>query len=481
MTTENPPVPVNVGDVLLGKYVVERIIGAGGMGVVVAVRHRDLGELHAMKFMLPAALANEQAVERFVREARSAAKLKSPHVAKVHDVGRLPNGSPYMVMDYLDGNDLEAEIETKPLSVVEAASYIMQACDAIAEAHDAGIVHRDLKPANLFLEKRSSGARSIKVLDFGISKSLNPDEAAGSMTQTTAIMGSPYYMSPEQMRSSKNVDHRTDIWALGVILYQLTTQRVPFPGDTITEVCSGVLADDPPSLQSLFGIPHEFDNIVRRCLQKQPGHRFGNARELAAALAPIAGVSPGTSGLNLQIGSRASNPMGTMAMVAGAGHQMSQSGSTIVAGPSPMLGNVTGPGQTQGQWGKTQPTERKKSPVAAVVIGLLALGALAAGGFYLMNQGKASTTTATTKPDATEEQTSKAIVKATATAAAAPATATATAKPVESVASATTASAFESATTTAVAEVPKPRPVYKPAPTAPKPTATVNRPRPSIF
>ncbi len=316
MSAEKPPVPVNVGDVLLGKYVVERVIGAGGMGVVVAVRHRDLGELYAMKFMLPAALANEQAVDRFVREARAAAKLKSEHVAKVTDVGRLENGSPYMVMEHLLGSDLEGILaQHGTLTPAVAATYVMQACDAIAEAHAVGVIHRDLKPANLFLTKRPNGSPCIKVLDFGISKSITPDEN-NSMTRTTAIMGSPYYMSPEQMRSSKNVDAGTDIWALGVILYQLTTGRVPFPGETITEVCSGVLADDPPPLMRLLpGIPPEFDAIVRRCLQKQSAHRFGNARELAAALLPVAGHHPGTSGLNLEVaGALPGSPAATAAM-----------------------------------------------------------------------------------------------------------------------------------------------------------------------
>jgi len=312
----------------------------------------------------------------------------------VHDVGRLENGSPYMVMEYLSGADLEGVLAQQgPLPVAVAATYVMQACDGIAEAHDAGVVHRDLKPANLFLTKRANGSPCIKVLDFGISKSINPDEAANSMTRTTAIMGSPYYMSPEQMRSSKNVDHRTDLWALGVILYQLSTGRVPFPGETITEVCSGVLADDPPNLgQYLPGMPAEFEHLVRRCLQKRPEHRFGNARELANALAPIAGASPGTSGLNLQVagmmpgaqqqrGSLASHP-GTMAM----------------QGLPPNLieaHGTTGPGRTQAEFGRTQPAP-KKSTAVPLLIGALALSGIAGGGYYYMGTQKAPATAAAT-------------------------------------------------------------------------------------
>ncbi len=385
MTQPSPQVPVNVGDVLLGKYVVERVIGAGGMGVVVAVRHRELNELYAMKFMLPAALANAQAVDRFVREARAAAKLKSEHVASVHDVGRLENGSPYMVMEHLTGKDLEGVLEESgPLPVTTAATYVMQACDAIAEAHDAGIIHRDLKPANLFLTRRPSGSPCVKVLDFGISKSTSPeDQQGGSMTRTTAIMGSPYYMSPEQMRSSKNVDTRTDIWALGVILYQLSTGRVPFPGDTITEVCSGVLSEEPPPLVPTFaGISPEYDMIVRRCLAKRPEHRYQTARELMTALATVAGASPGTSGLNLP------NAVATVAL----------HGAPMITGVQP----GAAPAATQAGWGTTQPTPKKGAPVAALALAALAVLGLAGGGGYFYYAKSTAAAAAARAPETSE-------------------------------------------------------------------------------
>lgn len=469
MTSASPTVPVNVGDVLLGKYVVERVIGAGGMGVVVAVRHRDLGELYAMKFMLPVALANEQAVERFVREARAAAKLKSEHVAKVHDVGRLENGSPYMVMEYLTGSDLEGVLaQHGPLPVTTAAMYVMQACDAIAEAHEAGIVHRDLKPANLFLTKRANGSPCIKVLDFGISKSVNPDEAANSMTRTTAIMGSPYYMSPEQMRSSKNVDHRTDVWALGVILYQLSTGRVPFPGETITEVCSGVLADEPASLTTLLqGIPQEFDGVVRRCLQKQPNYRFGSARELAAALQAVTGPQAvGTTGLNLPTPPVPARPA-TVAMdgppPAMRASRPDMSSSATGHNAAAALGSTTGnngPSQTQAQWGSTQPTPKKKSAAVPILIGVLALGGLAVGGFMFMSKGQPTNAGATTKPTtaSTSESTSP-----TATTAAKTAEATTSSTTAATVATASSPpSASASAVETVAIEIPSAKPSAEP-------------------
>src|SRR5580700_416889 len=194
---------VQPGDVLAGKYKVERVLGAGGMGVVVAAHHLQLDEKIALKFLLPEALGDAEAVARFAREARNACKIKSEHVARVTDVGTLPNGAPYMVMEYLEGGDLAAWIKQRgALPIEQAVEFVLQACVAVADAHALGIVHRDLKPANLFCVRRSDGQLSIKVLDFGISK-LADGVGPGSMamTKTSALMGSPLYMSPEQMRS----------------------------------------------------------------------------------------------------------------------------------------------------------------------------------------------------------------------------------------------------------------------------------------
>src|SRR6188768_2962187 len=201
------------GHVLAGKYRIERVLGQGGMGVVVAATHLQLGERVALKFLLPQAIHNPEAVERFAREARAAVKIKSEHVARVSDVGLLESGAPYMVMEYLEGYDLSTWLQQRgPLPVEQAVEFILQACEAIAEAHALGIVHRDLKPANLFVIQRADGVLSVKVLDFGISKATGLI-GSGDMTTTSAVMGSPYYMSPEQMGSTKDTDTRADIWA----------------------------------------------------------------------------------------------------------------------------------------------------------------------------------------------------------------------------------------------------------------------------
>ncbi|UQA63981.1 serine/threonine protein kinase [Polyangium aurulentum] len=182
-------------------------------------------------------LAHGEAIERFLREARAAARLRSEHVARVHDVGRMENGAPYMILEYLDGSDLKAQIRRQGvLPIEDAVMYVLQACDAIAEAHAAGIIHRDLKPANLFLIRRHNGSSCVKVLDFGISKRTGLDEV--ELTGTGALLGSPMYMSPEQMARTKAVDARTDIWAMGVVLYEHVVGRAPFRGQGITEVVS---------------------------------------------------------------------------------------------------------------------------------------------------------------------------------------------------------------------------------------------------
>jgi serine/threonine-protein kinase len=278
---------VAVGDVLAGKYKVERLLGKGGMGVVVAARHLQLDRLVALKLVAPNAVLDDVVVQRFEREARAAAKLRSEHVARVIDVGRLPTGSPYMVMEYLEGADLGEVLDLEgPFEVQKACDCVLQACEAVAEAHALGIVHRDLKPENLYLTTRVGGVGLIKVLDFGISKM--PVSARGALTQTQAVLGSPLYMAPEQMRSSRRADARSDVWALGVVLYELLTQRWPFEADTMPDLCLKV-ANEPhrPVSAIRADVPPQLVAVIERCLAKDPAQRFANAGELALALEPF--------------------------------------------------------------------------------------------------------------------------------------------------------------------------------------------------
>ena len=284
--------PVVEGEILAGKYRVERVLGIGGMGVVVAAQHLALDKRVAIKFLLPEATMNAEVVARFAREARAAVKIESEHVARVIDVGALDSGSPYMVMEYLVGSDLAQRLaEHGALSIEDATDYLLQACEAIAEAHAAGIVHRDLKPANLFLTRRADGSSLVKVLDFGISKAAAPagSQPDMSLTKTASVMGSPLYMAPEQMRSTRSVDARADIWALGVILYELLSGKVPFEATTMPELCAMVLTEGPAPLRDRRpDTPPGLWAIIERCLQKDPALRFSNVSDLANALASFA-------------------------------------------------------------------------------------------------------------------------------------------------------------------------------------------------
>jgi serine/threonine-protein kinase len=273
---------VLIGAVLAGRYRIERVIGQGGMGVVVKAMHLQLHQPVAMKFLLPEVLGNQQIVQRFLREAQAAVRLRSEHVARVIDVGTLESGAPYMVLEYLDGADL-SNFPRSQLSVGGVIDLVLQACEALAEAHSLGIVHRDIKPANFFITRGADGVPLLKVLDFGISKTPTTN---GNLTATQAVMGTPAYMSPEQMRSSRDVDHRCDIWSLGVVLYELLQGAPPFGGDTFSSMVIKVVTDPLPRLT--VQLPGELDAIVYRCLEKDPARRFQNVAELAQALAPYA-------------------------------------------------------------------------------------------------------------------------------------------------------------------------------------------------
>jgi serine/threonine protein kinase len=285
--------PVSEGQILAGKYRVEKVLGSGGMGVVVAAWHLELEQRVAVKFLHPLAMERPDTAERFRREARSAAKIRSEHVARVIDVGIMEGGLPYMVMEHLDGHDVSEEMQRGLLSISNAIDFTLQAIEALAEAHAAGIVHRDLKPANLFLAMRPDGSRIVKVLDFGISKSLfGTSVAEMSLTRTAALIGSPLYMSPEQMRSAKDVDTRTDIWSLGVMLYEMITGRPPYTGDSIPALCASLLNDQPVPMQQLRAeVPPSLEDAVMRCLAKDRQQRFATVSELARALAPFGSSS----------------------------------------------------------------------------------------------------------------------------------------------------------------------------------------------
>ncbi len=287
-------IPLDVGDVLAKKYRLERLVGEGGTGIVVAARHVQLDRVVAIKF-LRTALASDEIRLRFEREARAIGQIESEHVVLVLDVGTLDDGhSPFMVMEYLEGKDLSRTLkEDGPLSIEDSVDCMLQVCEALEGAHAQGIIHRDLKPANLFLTRRDDGGPHIKVVDFGISKILDPkvlrgERDAKEMTNAFTVLGSPRYMAPEQLRNSKDVDGRADLWSIGAVLFQLLSGSSPFDAENNIHVSLAVLTKEPALLRSVAPhVPAELEAIVSKCLTKDRAGRFQSASELADALHPF--------------------------------------------------------------------------------------------------------------------------------------------------------------------------------------------------
>ncbi|MDB4996337.1 MAG: Serine/threonine protein kinase PrkC, regulator of stationary phase [Myxococcaceae bacterium] len=351
MSTDTPIASRNdpeVGQIIAGKYRLDRILGVGGMGIVFAATHIELDQTVALKF-IRAGLAGPEAKSRFLREARAVVKLRSEHVARVLDAGTLEGGDSYMALEFLEGSDLSALAKGRgALPVEEAADYILQAVEGLAEAHAQGIVHRDLKPANIFLTRTTSGLPLIKVLDFGISKTnvLTEKGDVEDLTRTSAVLGSPRYMSPEQMRSAKDVDARADIWSLGVILYRLTAGRVPFDSDSLGAMF-GMVMNDPhePLPVAKPGVPQAFADVVDKCLQKDARNRFADLAELARALEPFAPARANGAAERVDGALRASKLPRAV---------------PLAAGPPIPLAAASAPSETGGAWEKPAASSRRR-------------------------------------------------------------------------------------------------------------------------
>jgi len=410
----NDRLPVPEGTVLDGKYQVGRLLGRGGMGVVMAAQHLLLDTEVALKFLTT---TEPELVARFSREARAAARIQSEHVARVLDVGALANGAPFMVMECLTGEDLSQILARGPLPPVEAVDYVLQACEAIAEAHALGIVHRDVKPANLFLTRRAHGRSMVKVLDFGISRG----GARGMPTLTgSGLLGSPQYMSPEQWTDSRAVDARSDLWSLGVVLYEMLAGRRPFDGESFPAIFTAIANDAPPPLPRGL-VPAGLEEAVWRCLEKDKSRRFQDVASLASAIGPFGspasrplldriahistfkrtaiadtalaeslaapGVAPvaaagdaaaasraeaAIAAMSLPVGGTVALPSSANADPAGAGHTAAFAGASAVRTRSPSLA----PSRRESP-PSPAPSASSSVPVKVISLGLGAVGAIA--------------------------------------------------------------------------------------------------------
>ncbi len=360
-------VPIGPGTILAGKYRIGAKLGEGGMGVVFAATHLTLEKPRAIKLLRLEIATNPEAAQRFLREARAASELESRHVARVHDVDRLPSGEPYLVMEYLDGADLASVLAAHgALPAAEAALYVRQACDALAEAHARGLVHRDVKPANLFLARREGGPPSIKVLDFGIAKAAEP--TPGATTAAGAFLGTLRYCAPEQIECSASVDARADLWALGVVLYELVTGVLPFDSPSTARLIA-LVTESSPALPSerVEGLPAGFDEIILHCLEKDRERRFASASELAEALHRLLPErdAPTVDRLSITIEPRASRDTVTAPpLPTPTPHLTPPPSSTPLPPPTPLVAAL-GPGRSLVAWG-----------VAAMVVVTVVIAAL---------------------------------------------------------------------------------------------------------
>jgi eukaryotic-like serine/threonine-protein kinase len=416
------------GTVLLGKYRIDELIGSGGMGNVVRASHLYLHQPVAIKILLPEMAESESTKQRFLREAQATVKLRSEHSARVLDVGTTHDGAPFMVMEFLQGNDLNQILRhhgpQQPAIVVD---LMLQACEGIAEAHALGIVHRDIKPSNFFITQRPDGSMLLKILDFGISKT---PVGYGDLTGTQTVIGTPSYMAPEQMKSGRSADPRSDIWSMGVVMYQLIAGHPPFSGETYAELVLKVGLEPASPIQ--VPMPPGLGEVILRCLEKEPLARFQHVGELARVLAPYA-TDPATAAQSAtrtmrtlqQRGAQSGGPMSPLGLGGGLA-------TPIPISPAQLTPRSWPPSHNSSlSQGAGQVTVRTRSGRGLLIAGILGLCVVAGVGGYAVSQmSKSDATTGTTgTPAATGTTTTPAAAAATQPAAAKPDDSAAAAKP----------------------------------------------------
>ncbi|MDQ3301611.1 MAG: serine/threonine protein kinase, partial [Myxococcota bacterium] len=395
------------GTVLLGKYRVDEVLGVGGMGRVVRASHLYLQQSVAIKILLPEMAADESTVSRFLREAQATVHLKSEHIARMIDVGTMPDGTPFMIMEYLEGNDLNQILRHHgPQSPSIVCDLMLQACEGLAEAHAMGIVHRDIKPSNFFITKRADNSMLLKILDFGISKT---PVALTDLTGTQTVLGTPTYMAPEQMKSGKGSEPRSDIWSVGIVMYQLLTGRPPFAGESYADLVLKVNGEPPTPF--MVPLPAGLGEVILRCLEKNPNMRPQNAGELARSLAPfasepIAGAQSATR--STRILQHRMSQQGKQGLPVAAGGGLSV---PIPISPAQLTPRSWPPSQTSVSRGVGQLTHQVRSRRGWMIAGVASLCILAGAGGFVANQlmkddaPRAAESRATASPETTTEAT----------------------------------------------------------------------------
>jgi serine/threonine protein kinase len=447
-----------IGELLGGKYRLERLIGKGGMGLVYAAHHELLHQRVAIKLLLTDARADDGTVTRFLNEARAAARIPSEHVVRVLDVGLLEEGRPYLVMEYLEGRDLAHLLESRGrLTARESVDYVLEAIEAVAQAHALGIVHRDLKPSNLFLAEGADGTRAVKVLDFGIAKAFGKSASVAAAVTTQGLLGSPAYMAPEYVRSAKSFEPRSDMWAFGVILYELLTGSLPFRGDNVGEILVAILEKTPTPLAAIVpGLPPALVEVVERCMRRDVNERFANLAELAEALAPFA-TRRAQSIAHIRT---------SMKVLEDSHDASALGGARRVGAEDPTALAPAAPGaQTNDSWSGASPTVRRPRKSRARAFAVLVMLAMLAAGVAVVQLVRRGPSVASVALSASVA--SSAASTAMPTVAIAPAPPTAPVAPIES-ASAPIAVTSGSPASFALSSA---RPRHPPAPAKPAPRA----------